>query len=85
LGIEREIPADRWRAVLDLLAQPKSQKFFASTLPNLTLKATDIDWTSGTGERTISGTAEDLALLLAKRRVDLTRFTGDGVSLLSTS
>lgn len=85
LGIEREIPADRWRVVLDLLAQPKSQKFFGSTLPSLKLTATDIGWTSGSGDKSITGTAEDLALLLANRRVDPTRYGGDGVGLLRAS
>jgi uncharacterized protein (TIGR03083 family) len=84
LGIDRDVAADRLTAVLDLLAKPKTQKFFKATLPDVTLKATDIDWTAGSGHKTITATAEDLALFLAKRRVDPVHFTGDGVDALGT-
>jgi uncharacterized protein (TIGR03083 family) len=84
LGIDRDVATDRWTAVLDLLAKPKTQKFFNSTLPDVNLTATDIGWTTGSGNKSITATAENLALLLAKRRVDPAHFSGDGVHTLGT-
>jgi hypothetical protein len=41
-------------------------KFFKTTFPGIRFAATDLDWTSGSGEL-VSGAANDLALTVAGR------------------
>jgi uncharacterized protein (TIGR03083 family) len=82
LGVKRDVPGDRLKVVLDLLALPKTQKFFKPSLPQVTLAATDLDWLTGSGPKTITAAAEDLVLLLSKRSVDPARFAGEGVAEL---
>jgi uncharacterized protein (TIGR03083 family) len=82
LGLTRQIPEERARVVLDNLTKPKIQKFFKATLPSVTLSATDMDWTSGSGP-TVSGNASDLMLLLSKRPGVIERLTGEGIANLA--
>jgi uncharacterized protein (TIGR03083 family) len=82
LGLPRTIPADRLVAVLDFVLG-------APTLParknakGLRLQATDVDWTSGTGEE-ISGPGEALLLALAGRPHSLDELSGSGMPRLRT-
>jgi uncharacterized protein (TIGR03083 family) len=81
LGIERDIPADRLVAVLDGCMKPGPRKFFGNDLSGVTLSATDVGWTSGSGP-TIEGKAEDMAMVLCGRTAGFDRLTGDGVAIL---
>jgi uncharacterized protein (TIGR03083 family) len=85
LGIARTIPADRLRILLDTLAAPKSMKFFKANFASVKLAATDIDWSSGSGP-VVSGTAEDLALLVSGRGQAsgaMKNLTGEGVAIIN--
>jgi uncharacterized protein (TIGR03083 family) len=75
LGIDRRVPAERLRIVLDGLAAPKGRKFFGVELDGVELRADDLDWSCGSGTP-VTGAAQDLALLLAGRRLPRRRLTG---------
>lgn len=68
LGMARRAPDDTIRAVLDDLTHGGAHGHFGFDLDGLILRATDIDWTYGSGEP-ISGTAKDLALHICGRRL----------------
>jgi len=78
LGLARTVPADRLRVVLS----------FARTAPTigarhrirgLTLTATDLDWTTGTGPA-VEGPAEALLMAMAGRPGVAAELTGPGLS-----
>jgi uncharacterized protein (TIGR03083 family) len=77
LGIERHIPAEPMKAVLDTVAGPKSRKYFGVDTGGFELRAMDLDWSRGSGAPLL-GRAQDLALLLTGRRVPLGAFGGEG-------
>ncbi len=76
LGIGRRVPADRLRAVLGAIAAPKARKHFGTDLSGVRLRAEDIDWASGSGQQ-LSGTAQDLALVLCGRKLPPGRLHGE--------
>jgi hypothetical protein len=65
LGLDRQVPAERLRVVLGGLS-PKHLKYFGVDLTGTELRADDLDWTFGTG-RTVSGSAQDLLLMVCGR------------------
>jgi uncharacterized protein (TIGR03083 family) len=69
LGIDRHVPLDRLRIVL-AGASPKHLKYFGVDLTGTQLTATDLDWHLGTGTP-VTGTAEDLLLLISGRSLPL--------------
>ncbi len=68
LGIEHQFPAETIRTVLDSIASPAARKHFGVDTSGTELRATDLDWSYGSGTPRL-GRATDLALLLAGRRV----------------
>ena len=72
LGINRTLPEERVRMVLDAVTQPKTLRYFAVDLTGIELRASDLDWSFGTGTPTV-GLAQDLALLLCGRQPSLGR------------
>jgi uncharacterized protein (TIGR03083 family) len=66
LGLGVRVPAERLGVVLPNLVTPKSLKFFGTDLAGVQLQATDTGWTFGSG-RPVTGTAQDLALLICGR------------------
>ena len=74
LGIDRQVPADRIRLVLDGV-NPRQVKYFGVDLTGIQLKATDLDWTYGAGEP-LTGTAQDLLLILCGRTLPPGHLTG---------
>lgn len=68
LGIERDIPEQRLRAVLDGLTQKRGLKFFGVDLAGVQLRAADLDWTFGAGEPLVA-LGHHLVLLLSGRTV----------------
>ncbi|MFE6865632.1 maleylpyruvate isomerase family mycothiol-dependent enzyme [Kitasatospora sp. NPDC057692] len=68
LGLARRVPAER---LLPLLAEvtPRTLRFFGARLENVRLRATDLDWSYGSGSRTVARPAEELLLLAYGRRV----------------
>ena len=81
LGIEREIPADRLRVVLDTGVGPKARKFFGNDISGVRYSTSDMEWSHGDGPQ-VTGPAQDVALFLAGRRAGLDRLTGEGVATL---
>lgn len=82
LGLQRRIPADQARAVLDFALR-------APTLPakknarGLRLVATDIDWTAGSGPE-VTGAGESLLMAVAGRPAALADLGGDGLPILES-
>lgn len=67
LGLGRRVPEDRVRVLLES-ATPKSAKFFGADVAGVELRAVDLDWSFGAGAP-VSGTAQDLLLLLFGRKL----------------
>ena len=65
LGVR--VPAERLAVVLPNLVTPQSLKFFGTDLSGMQLRATDTGWVFGSG-RPVTGTAQELALLLCGRK-----------------
>jgi uncharacterized protein (TIGR03083 family) len=65
LGIDREVPHERLKIVLDGM-KPSNVKYFGADLDGKRLEATDMDWTFG-GGKPVSGLAQDLLLLVCGR------------------
>jgi uncharacterized protein (TIGR03083 family) len=76
LGVDRRVPADRIRLALAGVTSARSMKHFGTDLRGFQLRATDLDWTHQTGTP-LSGTAQDLALLLCGRRLPAGHLQGD--------
>jgi uncharacterized protein (TIGR03083 family) len=68
LGIDRHVPEERLRMVLDSVTRPKTLRYFAVDLSGVELRASDLDWSFGSGSVTV-GLAQDLALLLCGREL----------------
>ena len=75
LGIERAVPADRLAVVLDSITAARSLKFFGARLAGIQLRATDTDWSFGSGTP-VTGAAQDLALVVCGRRLPPGRVDG---------
>ncbi|MEU7767315.1 maleylpyruvate isomerase family mycothiol-dependent enzyme [Nocardia sp. NPDC049190] len=67
LGLDRSVPQDRMRLVLDAV-NPKTVKFFGVDLEGIELRADDLDFSYGSGA-VLSGSAQDLLLVLCGRRL----------------
>ncbi|HUQ58195.1 maleylpyruvate isomerase family mycothiol-dependent enzyme [Lentzea sp.] len=65
LGLDRKVPHDRLKLVLDGM-KPSNVKYFGADLGNKRLVATDMDWAFGEG-RPVRGLAQDLLLLVCGR------------------
>lgn len=75
LGLDRRVPEDRLRVVLDVITTPKGLKSFGTQLDDVQLRAEEIDWTFGTGAP-VFGAAQDLALVICGRRLPAGRLRG---------
>ncbi|MFB7614282.1 maleylpyruvate isomerase family mycothiol-dependent enzyme [Kitasatospora sp. NPDC056181] len=64
LGLDRRVPADRLRLLLDAVT-PRSLRFFGARLDGAGLRATDLDWSyaGDGGGRTVARPAQELLLL----------------------
>jgi uncharacterized protein (TIGR03083 family) len=67
LGMARPSPDDAVLLVLDHLTAGGAHAYFGLDVRGLHLRATDVDWTFGSG-RPVTGAAADLALFLCGRR-----------------
>jgi uncharacterized protein (TIGR03083 family) len=74
LGIDRQVPADRMQHILRDI-KPRQLKYFGVDLAGIQLRATDLDWTYGTGE-VLTGKAQDLLLVLCGRTLPSGHLTG---------
>jgi uncharacterized protein (TIGR03083 family) len=76
LGLRRRVPRDRLRIVLAGLSTSRSLRYFGVDLSGVELQADDIGWSLGSGTL-LAGDAQDLALLLAGRRLPTGRLRGE--------
>ncbi|GHG62532.1 maleylpyruvate isomerase family mycothiol-dependent enzyme [Streptomyces griseocarneus] len=75
LGLDRRVPEDRLRILLDEI-RPSSLKFFGADLDGVRLYAEDLDWSYGSGSP-VFGAAQDLLLLAYGRRLPDGRLRGE--------
>ena len=81
LGIPRQIPADRFREVAEYakgIGFPMGTK---KRIAGLTLKATDLDWSTGSGP-VVEGTGEALLMMMGGRKSALDDLSGEGKQTL---
>ena len=84
LGIELDRPVEPWRASLDFLVSHRGRRGFVTRgMPELTLRATDLDWSHGTGPE-VTGPAAAIGLTLCGRSALLDRLSGPGKESLAT-
>jgi uncharacterized protein (TIGR03083 family) len=76
LGLDRPVPEERLRLVLPGSLTDRSVKFFGVDLDGTALRASDMDWTLGSGTP-LTGAAADLLLVLCGRKLPAGRLTGE--------
>lgn len=81
LGLSRRVPPERVALVLDRM-RPKNIAFFGTDLAGVTLQATDLDWSYGTGTP-VRGLAQDLLLAVCGRRLPPGRLQGEAATRFS--
>ncbi|MFK0210922.1 maleylpyruvate isomerase family mycothiol-dependent enzyme [Streptomyces sp. NPDC090298] len=74
LGLDRRVPEDRLRLLLDRV-KPSGLRFFGVDLDGVRLCAEDLDWSYGSGSPVYGG-AQDLLLLAFGRRLPPGRLRG---------
>lgn len=82
LGIDRQVPAERMRFILDDM-NPRQVKYFGVDLTGIRLQATDLDWSYGAGEE-LTGTAQDLLLVLCDRTLPPDHLSGATAARFTT-
>ncbi|MEU6809824.1 maleylpyruvate isomerase family mycothiol-dependent enzyme [Streptomyces sp. NPDC046831] len=75
LGLDRRVPEDRLRVLLDDI-RPSGLRFFGADLDGVRLCAEDLDWSYGSGSP-VFGAAQDLLLLAYGRRLPGGRLRGE--------
>jgi uncharacterized protein (TIGR03083 family) len=84
LGLGRRVPEHRLRLVLDAITAPAARKHFGTDVSGIELRASDMDWSFGSG-RPLSGAAQDLALVLCGRKLARGRLDGELAAAFSVS
>jgi uncharacterized protein (TIGR03083 family) len=84
LSITYPVPDGAMTTVLDLITGPGGSSVFGVDLDGIELRASDIDWSSGTGAHAV-GPSRDLLLLLARRSLAHDEVTGPGAQRLRDS
>jgi uncharacterized protein (TIGR03083 family) len=67
LGVDQRPPPERLRVVLDALTRSASLKHFGVDIADVELRASDVDWTHGSG-RVVTADAQTLVLVLSGRQ-----------------
>lgn len=78
LGVDRQVPAERVAMVLAGM-QSKNLAFFGVDLDGIELRATDLDWSFGSGTP-VTGLAQDLLLVVCGRRLPPGRLRGEAAT-----
>ncbi|MEU3355105.1 maleylpyruvate isomerase family mycothiol-dependent enzyme [Streptomyces sp. NPDC037389] len=73
LGLGRRVPEERLRIVFRTV-QPSTLRFFKARLEGVELRATDLEWSYGSG-RALAGPAQELLLLAYGRELPAGRAT----------
>ncbi|MQY34229.1 hypothetical protein SRB17_21950 [Streptomyces sp. RB17] len=77
LGLDREVPEDRQRILLDAI-DPRAFRIFGTDLGGVRLCAQDLDWSFGSGAP-LYGRGQDLLLVAYGRRLPAGRLRGEEV------
>ncbi|HEY2430857.1 MAG TPA: maleylpyruvate isomerase family mycothiol-dependent enzyme [Acidimicrobiales bacterium] len=83
LGISHSYPADLLTRAADFYKSSNLLIGGKKRVAGLTLKATDVDWTSGSGPE-VTGPMLSMVLMIAGRRSALAELSGEGVSTLQS-
>lgn len=85
LGLSHDVALDDWRMVLDWLPSRQASLGVVprGRLDGLSLRATDQDWSWGSGAE-VAGPSEAIAMAVSGRRVALEDLSGPGLQVLST-
>ncbi|MFB7505658.1 maleylpyruvate isomerase family mycothiol-dependent enzyme [Streptomyces broussonetiae] len=83
LGLDRTVPEDRLRTLLDAV-DPRAFRVFGTDLTGVRLCADDLDWSFGTGAP-LYGRGQDLLLVAYGRRLPAGRLRGDEVHRFVTA
>lgn len=75
LGVDRRVPLDRLRLILDATTS-RQVAYFGVDLAGVQLRADDLDWTFGSGAP-LTGNAQDLLLVLCGRTLPPGRLHGE--------
>jgi hypothetical protein len=75
LGIERQVPAERMRAVLAGMG-PRNISYFGVDLDGIELRADDLNWSFGSGTP-LHAAAADLLLVVCGRKLPPGRLRGE--------
>ena len=81
VGAAFDLPVGDYVASLDHLKTVQSVFSSKKRIAGLTLRATDAEWSTGSGP-TVEGPAQQLLLAVAGRRAALDRLSGDGLATL---
>jgi uncharacterized protein (TIGR03083 family) len=84
LGIECKVPDQAMITVLGLIAGEADRSVFDVPLVGIELRATDLDWSSGSGAE-LAGHSRDLLLLICGRKIPRDLFSGPGTNLIGTA
>ncbi|MGW4893347.1 maleylpyruvate isomerase family mycothiol-dependent enzyme [Kitasatospora sp. NPDC004240] len=76
LGLDRRVPEERLRPLLDRVTR-RGARFFGADLSGVQLRAVDLDWSFGSGPP-LTGTAQDLLLVAFGRALPPGRLGGAG-------
>ncbi|MEU4928204.1 maleylpyruvate isomerase family mycothiol-dependent enzyme [Streptomyces yokosukanensis] len=82
LGVDREVPEDRLRILLDAV-DPRAFRIFGTDLAGVRLCAKDLDWSFGSGTP-LYGRGQDLLLVAYGRGLPAGRLRGDAVNRFVT-
>ncbi len=77
--LSRRVPDRRIARVLSLVADPSAPNKFGTDLSGVTLRADDLEWSSGGGEA-VEGSAQALALVACGRLLPAGRLRGEGAT-----
>jgi uncharacterized protein (TIGR03083 family) len=77
LGLAFTVPGERLRAILPSSDDETAVKFFGTDLSGVELRATDMDWAFGSGSSPVTGSAQDLLLVLFGRKLPPGHLDGD--------
>jgi uncharacterized protein (TIGR03083 family) len=76
LGLSFAVPEERLRRVLPASLAERSVRYFGTELSGIELRATDLDWSLGSGAP-LTGAAQDLLLALCGRKLPVGHLHGD--------
>jgi uncharacterized protein (TIGR03083 family) len=82
LGIDRQVPLERMRFILEKM-DPRSITFFGVDLDGIQLRATDLDWSYGEGTP-LTGSAQDLLLVISGRKLPPDHLAGPDAARFTT-